>query len=635
MNIVSEQTLEFRRNLTKLSREDLIETIREQNPDLVTGIERIEYVFENKLRHLTWKDGTQITGRPFTKEELALLIDEPFTPNEKLTELGLSVEEQKKIHIAKDPVTWARHFLGVEPRVYQIMILRHPKLRKVLRAGRRLGKTVTMSLLLLHYCFITKNGRALVVAPMKSHVELIYQEMMKYAKESPIVMEAISRNVTSPQYTIEFTNGSTIRFFTSGMRSGGKSDVARGQEAHMIVLDEMDYMHPDDLIALYAMLQKTDENQPDKMMIAASTPTGRREKFWEWCVDPEGKNLFKEFWFPSYCNPFFTKETEEEFRAEYSEMGYRHEVEADWGEDTEGVYPRRYIDASFKEPGWDYIPHLTSATSKYFIGVDWNKFSAGTNMVVLEMPDNEDPRVPDRYRGHIRVCHREEIKKDEYSLTKAVDRIIEMNHEFRPEWIYVDRGYGEVQIELLHKHGQENPLSGLKRRVKGINFHGTIEVRDPATKQKEKKELKAFMVDNLRQMLEKESIIFPSEDGELYRQLLAYIVSRVTPTGKPIFEAAGSAADHAHDALILACHAINENYGELMRNNYGTIGRVVSNEAFLSTFSLSENEGIREMEEDLVEEKWGGIQSAPIQRNRSMTLRKSRSRSRPITRKTF
>ena len=33
---------------------------------------------------------------------------------------------------------------------------------------------------------------------------------------------SIVRKVTSPQFMIQFSNGSTIRFFTSGMRSGRK-----------------------------------------------------------------------------------------------------------------------------------------------------------------------------------------------------------------------------------------------------------------------------------------------------------------------------------------------------------------------------------------------------------------------------
>jgi replicative DNA helicase len=197
-------------------------------------------------------------------------------------------------------------------------------------------------------------------------------------------------------------------------------------------------MHADDIDALYAMLQKTAEDQPDKVMIGASTPTGRRERFWEWCRSPR----FTEFWFPSYCNPYFSKEQEEEFREQYSPSGYRHEIEADWGEDSEGVYPRKFVDRAFISPSWDYTPEITSARSFHTIGVDWDKYGAGTNIVIVETcaENYEDTR----FRGKSRICYREEIPRSEYTLTKAVDRIIELNRAFNPKHIYVDRGYGEV-----------------------------------------------------------------------------------------------------------------------------------------------------------------------------------------------
>jgi replicative DNA helicase len=555
---------EFRKELEKLSREDLLEIIRMQDPELIKQINRIEWVFSNKLNHLSWNDGTPVTERPITNQELALLVDEPFEVDKDLLEAGISSEQQRQLHIAKDPVTWARNFLDVSPRVYQILILRDPSLRKVLRAGRRLGKSFSMAIQLLHYSYTHKDGRCLVVAPMKSHVELIYQEVLRLASKSDVVMNSVSRKITSPQFLIQFSNGSTIRFFTSGMRSGGKSDVARGQEAHVIVLDEMDYMHADDLDALYAMLQKTAEDQPDKIMIGASTPTGRRERFWEWSMS----SRFKEFWFPSYCNPFFSKEQEEEFREQYSPSAYRHEIEADWGEDSEGVYPRKYIDRAFISPSWTYNPEIISARSFHVIGVDWDKYGAGTNIVVLEVCSNnyEDGR----FRDKIKLCYREEIGKSEYTLTKAVDRIIELNEIFNPKHIYVDRGFGEVQVELLKKHGVENPKSKLKERVKGIGFGESIEVRDPYTKLMIKKEIKPFMVDNLRQYLEREQILFPESDEELYVQLISYVVVRTTSSGRPVFEAGGSAMDHAHDALMLALLAVTQNYGEFSKTGFAS-----------------------------------------------------------------
>lgn len=576
MNGLTKKTKDFRAKLAKLPREDLIEIIAAHDPELVKQINRIEWVFKNKLTHLTWKDGTQVTERPLTNEELALLIDEPFEMDYDLLEAGISAEQQRQLHVAKDPVTWARQFLDVSPRVYQILILRDPSLRKVLRAGRRLGKSFSMAIQLLHYSYTHKDGRCLVVAPMKSHVELIYQEVLRLASKSEVVMNSITRKITSPQFFIQFSNGSTIRFFTSGMKSGGKSDVARGQEAHVIVLDEMDYMGNDDLDALYAMLQKTAEDQPDKLLIGASTPTGRRERFWEWSMS----NRFKEFWFPSYCNPFFSKDQEEEFREQYSSSAYRHEIEADWGEDSEGVYPRRFVDRAFIEPSWNYVPEIQSARSFHIIGVDWDKYGAGTNIVVLEACNEnyEDQR----FANKVRLAYREEIDKSEYTLTTAVDRIIQLNQLFQPKHIYVDRGFGEVQVELLTKYGVENPSSRMRERIKGISFAESIEVRDPYTKLMIKKEIKPFMVDNLRQYLEKELILFPDSDEEMYMQLISYVVVKMTSSGRPVFEAGGSAVDHAHDALLLALLAITQNYGEFAKGGYVGKTESFSNEFFVS-----------------------------------------------------
>lgn len=569
------KTKEFRKRLERLSREDLLELIKDQDIELFKQVNRIEWVFENKLQHINWADGTPVTERLLSNTELSLLIDEPFEIDRDLLDLGISGEQQRQMHLAKDPVVWAKNFLQVQPRVYQILILRDPSLRKVLRAGRRLGKTFTLAITLLHYSYTHKDGRCLVIAPMKTQVELIYQEIGRIAGKNEVVMNSITRKVSSPQFMMEFSNGSTIRFFTSGMRSGGKSDVARGQEAHVIVLDEMDYMHTDDLDALYAMLQKTAEDQPDKMMIGASTPTGRREKFWEWCRS----DRFKEFWFPSYCNPYFSKDQEDEFREQYTEMGYRHEIEADWGEDSEGVYPRKYVDKAFISPSWSYEPQIFSARSFHVIGVDWDKYGAGTNIVVVEAcADNYED---ERFRGKCRVAYREEIDRSEYTLTKAVDRIYELNEMFKPKHIYVDRGFGEVQVELLHKYGMENPRSGLKEKVKGVSFAESIEVRDPYTKMLVKKEMKPFMVDNLRQFLEKERILFPETDEELYLQLISYVVVRTTQIGRPIFEASGTAMDHAHDALMLALLSITQNYGEFSKGNYAMNTESFSNDFYM------------------------------------------------------
>jgi replicative DNA helicase len=186
------------------------------------------------------------------------------------------------------------------------------------------------------------------------------------------------------------------------------------------------------------------------------------------------------------------------------------------------------------------------------------------------------------------MCYREEIPKSEFTLTKGVNRIVELNELLQPKHIYVDRGFGEVQVELLHKYGMENPKSQLRERVKGISFGETIEVRDPYTKLPIKKEIKPYMVDNLRQYLEKEVILFPIEDEEMYMQLISYIVIRTTSSGRPVFEAGGSAVDHAHDALMLALLAITQNYGEFHKMNFAQNTQSFSNTFFMPKMGLED-----------------------------------------------
>ena len=72
------KTGDFRKTLENLSREDLLDIIRVQDPELIKQINRIEWVFENKLSHLSWNDGSPVLNRKMTNRELALLVDEPF-----------------------------------------------------------------------------------------------------------------------------------------------------------------------------------------------------------------------------------------------------------------------------------------------------------------------------------------------------------------------------------------------------------------------------------------------------------------------------------------------------------------------------------------------------------------------------
>lgn len=582
------RTKKFREALAKKPREDLLRIIKMQDEDIYEQVIKIEEVFRNKLSHLKWSDGTPIEGRDFSNEELALIVDEPFKISQDLIDMGINAEKQKELHIVSDPVTWAKTFLKdeegspISPRAYQILPMRSESHRKVLRWGRRLGKSYYMALTMLHKAMTIPNYKVIVVAPQIKHTKILYDEVVNIIESNDYVKVNIDRYVQSPSPEVNFKTGSFIRFFTAGTKSAGNADSARGQEADLIILDEMDYLHPDDLIALLAMLQDTKKGRKKKILIGASTPTGAHEVFYEWCTSKD--SLFTEFYFPSYCNPEWGPELETEMNQLYrSRNAYRHEIEADWGENAEGVYPRGYLDVAFSiDNEWEYRDYRTD-NSDFFIGVDWDKYGAGTNIVVIERYRKN--HVDKALAGKFRLAYREETTREEFTYTNAVRRVIELNERFNPKFIYVDRGAGEVQVELLHEAGINNPFSGLGKKVKGISFKEIIEARDPFTKQIRRMETKPFMVDNLYQFFENELLAIPHSDDELYHQLLSYVVLRTSQNGNPVFGSLNDNPDHAHDALLLACLAFTENYGDFFNISLATESKVLSNKFFIPMFA--------------------------------------------------
>lgn len=73
---------------------------------------------------------------------------------------------------------------------------------------------------------------------------------------------------------------------------------------------------------------------------------------------------FKEFHFPSMCNPQWGPQMEEEFRSTLSEQGYVHEVLADFGSQETGVFNKDKLDAAMQFMRYAYAPLTYSQQKK-------------------------------------------------------------------------------------------------------------------------------------------------------------------------------------------------------------------------------------------------------------------------------
>ncbi len=475
-------------------------------------------------------------------------------------------EELELAESLYNSVTWAKRNFDWDPRVstdgvqYQEMMLRCTARRKALRLGRQSGKTEAICVLMLFRAFTQENYKVLVITPYRSQIELIFKRIKELIYQSTDLSNSVRREVANPYHEIELFNGSYIRGFTSGSKTSQGAGAVRGQPADMIVLDEADYLTTDDINAVVAILN----SRPHCELYASSTPTGRREHFYRWCQEAPH---FKEFHFPSYVIPHWNEELEMELRASLTEAGYIHEILAEFGEESEGVFQVKFREQAQETYLYnDILPDLEQYI--FGMGVDWNSSSIGTEIYIVGWN-----KLTKRFVGSRAYT----ISRIGWTQVAAMQKIKELNRIWKPSFIYVDEGYGATQVEVMKLWSKEqratqamsSPDCRLGEILKAINFSSKIEIPDPLTNKMVKKDVKSYMIENTVRMFEREIFVFPKSDAILKKQLAGYVILRRTPLGKPIFgpreERIG---DHRLDALMLAFLGFHMEYSDLVRREF-------------------------------------------------------------------
>jgi len=486
-----------------------------------------------------------------------------------------SEEDFNYLKVISNPASWANFELGWEARWFQKEILNCSSQFKAIRAGRRAGKSESMALLALWYLF-TNGGLAdrqfqiLMVAPYMSQVSKFFDSVRGFIKQSTgmSMPGVVKRNVINPQI-IEFGQGGIMRGFSSGGTSGSSagSDKVRGQDADLIIIDEVDYVADVDIEVVMAILG----SHPGARLIAASTPTGFRSKLYEWCRNKEAG--FKEFWFISAESPTWSPDTEKMFKENYSESGYNREFLAEFGEEAAGVFRPGDIQKSIAD--YDMDKCFYRSECEYVIGVDWNK-TTGTHITVVEAISIQGEGV--KYR----LVDKEIIRKADFQQIEGVKRLMEMDKKWGGNnHIYVDAGFGHVQVEMMWKYDVDHPNEGTdyRNKVKPITMNQNIEIRDPVTGQMIKKPIKQFMVDNAARSLENQMCLVPrTEDTAtrivpkevafanigLAQQMREFKIMRYAPSGMPTYS---QDYEHTLTAWMLALMGHLLEYSDINQMN--------------------------------------------------------------------
>jgi len=535
--------------------------------------------------------------------------------------MKLSLEEKKVFaDILNVPSKWAETFLRnpIDPqqplklRSYQREVLDASKDEQqiVLRYGRRMGKTVVLCADALWWTvaqplatMYNTNGTkpipfsVLIMTPMDAQIKMIFDTLMDLIADSPFLNEQITSVKRSDVNEIHFSNGSVIKGMTLGISSANKGTSVRGQSADLLMLDEADFIPRD--IMEQSVLPIANTNQHTKIR-ACSTPSGKRDIFYDWCTKGSSIGWWSKH-YPSWHkdNPNWlsieqaeeqgrpiTDSTEFKFRSMMAEDAYMREFGAEFGEELQGVYKHKHINESLAnyfshfnshdvdifDPGFEQKPG-----NKYIIGVDWNTYKNGGQVVMIEYcheptfiefydhEKNEDVKID--CTGKIRLFYRKGVKSKEATQRETRNEIIRLMTYYRVDFLYVDYGAGDTNVEELTLHGRKVPSLGMSRKLHVIDSGASTEHYDAILQKKVKKRNKGLMINQTVLSLEEGRMLLPKEEDASHRlidQMRAYTVKSITARGDCTYEG----EDHVLDAFTLAIYGFYHQFGLLLKNTY-------------------------------------------------------------------
>jgi hypothetical protein len=521
-----------------------------------------------------------------------------------------------------DPVIWCESYLRnpkerelpLKLKSYQRDVLANTRKYKnmITRWGRRSGKSVTFDADCLWWAQAwplvrmienkedkIKPFRILVFCPYESQIKELWNTFVQLIGDSPLLKDQVLKIRTSDIHLIEFkgpdddTKGSTIEGYTIGISSSNQGTSLRGLSGDMIFIDEMDHI-PEEIIETVIFPITTTHH--DVRLRVCSTPSGKRGQFFKWATEAKEIGWFHSHvpsWHPDNTNWMSMEDAKRLGKPieESSEFQVKHittssslarEYGAEFGEELGGVYKHSFIDRCLVkynrnidvsdpdvfDPGWQQNPE-----HKYIIGVDWNSYINGGQIVMVEFcstptihtyfDDNKKQDVTIDFTSKYRLFYRRGIKSQESTQRLTRQEIVRLLKYYKIDFVYVDYGAGDTNIEELSLFGRAHPEYELNKKLVVIDSGAVIEHFDHIAGKMVKKRNKSLMVNFSVISLEEGMMILPKEEDQQTRlvgQMRGYIIKNITTRGEYSYEG----DDHILDAFNLAIYGFQQKFGQLL-----------------------------------------------------------------------
>ena len=489
----------------------------------------------------------------------SMLGDEVYENSMK----DLTEEEAELLEAVYDPYAYAEAYIDSDKkgrkdrrfasRWYQERVVRCSAQSKVIRMGRRTGKSFAMALVILHKVLTNDNYRVLLVSPFAVQTEEVIDNIKNLCSllpENPLVSSK-----ASPNHVLTFNTGSKLKGFTAST----DANAVRGQPGHLLVLDEIDDIPEKAMISIMGIKM---DNQ-DVEIWRSGTPKGEMNLH-----KAEQDITTKAFHYPSFVIPHYSDRLDKELRDELGEIGFVQETMAEFGLVANGVFQTMFITKAQQRAQFITVEETLKNRSRYIvvIGVDWNHDQVGTRIVVIAY---------DKLNPQFRIVEKEAVSQVGYTQQAAMEKIIHLNRKYNADHIFCDEGFGVTQIGDLKKVG-EAAVGTLPKGhpdiklldVQAVNFSSNTEIKDPVSGDVYKTPTKQFAVQNTVLMLERDMIsLHPKEDNDIILQMKNYI-EKSRNKGKIVYSyISKKIGDHDLDAFMIGLYGYRKIYSSLFEGS--------------------------------------------------------------------
>jgi phage terminase large subunit len=222
---------------------------------------------------------------------------------------------------------------------------------KVIRAGRRFGKSTLAIAAVLDHALKNANSLTWIISSTYKQVKTICWRMLKEYTPHETV-----KKILENELTIELNNGSRIELKGSDNRNS-----LRGVGLSLVVLDEMAFMDSDVLPSIISPMLI---DSPNSKALMISTPLGFNH-FWKIYEEAANKKGWERWHFTSYDNPYLDRNEIDEKRKTMSDLQFQQEFLGEFARKTGTVFE------GFNRDAHVVFKRLPNKENAIYLSIDW------------------------------------------------------------------------------------------------------------------------------------------------------------------------------------------------------------------------------------------------------------------------